>query len=806
MTKISFDNTKFLINLSDDDQLSDNRNEYDVNSTQHDSINDDSDQQEPGQSEIPDENIISGEYESLDYDLCENILYQSEEKKRSRRNLIKIEFMRWLVMFFVGVLTGFVASFIDYSVVHVSDLKFKYVRRFVDNCVENYCLEQPYLIWIGFNGILVFVGALLTVYLEPVAAGSGIPQIKCYLNGVKVPHVVRLQTIFTKVVGVICAVGGGLFVGKEGPMIHSGAVIAAGISQGKLNFFRKFDFGIFEFFRTDTEKRDFVSGGAAAGVSAAFGAPVGGVLFSLEEGASFWNQGLTWRIFFASMISTFTLNIVSSYMRDHPWDLSYPGLFNFGSFDTTTYSGIEIPIFIVMGIIGGLLGALFNHINIKLTKYRRKYITNKWTRVVEAMMVAIMTGTISYLFLYINNDCKAMRHDQEEVTSQFFCNDGEYSSTASILFNTPEESLKKLFHEKPGTYQAGTLAVYCICVFLTACWTYGLFMPSGLFIPSLLIGAGWGRLFGVMLNYMFPGQTWIDFGKYALIGAAAQLGGIVRMTISLTVIVMEATGNITFGLPIMIVLMVAKWVGDLFNEGIYDMHIHLQGIPLLGWEPEPVMSNIAAAEVMSHPVTVFRTKESVGRIVEILKHEPHNGFPVVEDYDPFIEQASGMNLILFGRCRMRIFVIALQSSEGGAETFGTFQGTILRSQLIVLLKKKAFEEYSDSQMIKRSLTVRDFREAYPRFTPIHQISITPQERNFTIDLTPFMNPAAYTVTDVASFPRIFKLFRALGLRHVPVVDKRHKVVGIVTRKDLARYKVSRHFGTMSVGEKFISSK
>lgn len=131
-------------------------------------------------------------------------------------------------------------------------------------------LVIPYIFYVLTNIIPVILGSVLVTYVEPVAAGSGIPAVKCYLNGIKIPKVVRLKTLVVKAIGVITSVVGGLAGGKEGPMVHCGAVIAAGISQGKSSSFDK-DFGVFRYFRDDHEKRDFVVGGASAGVAAAFG-------------------------------------------------------------------------------------------------------------------------------------------------------------------------------------------------------------------------------------------------------------------------------------------------------------------------------------------------------------------------------------------------------------------------------------------------------------------------------------------------------------------------------------------------------
>ena len=159
--------------------------------------------------------------------------------------------------------------------------------------------------------------------------------------------------------------------------------------------------------------------------------------------------------------------------------------------------------------------------------------------------------------------------------------------------------------------------------------------------------------------------------------------------------------------------------------------------------------------------------ENVGRVIELLKTTTHNGFPVV---DPLSED---------------------EKSSG--KKFGVFRGMILRSQLIVLLKHKVFFERG-KQPAKHQLTMKDFRDAYPRFQPVRTIRVSPLERECCLDLQPFMNVMPYTVHEESSISRVFHLFRAIGLRHLIVVDHHNQVVGIVTRKDLARYRQWSHMG------------
>uniref|UniRef100_A0A2K5CF22 Chloride channel protein n=1 Tax=Aotus nancymaae TaxID=37293 RepID=A0A2K5CF22_AOTNA len=795
--------------------------------------------------EEEDEILPRKDYESLDYDRCINDPYlevlETMDNKKGRR----YEAVKWMVVFAIGVCTGLVGLFVDFFVRLFTQLKFGVVQTFsaaVEECSQKGCLALSLLELLGFNLTFVFLASLL-VLIEPVAAGSGIPEVKCYLNGVKVPGIVRLRTLLCKILGVLFSVAGGLFVGKEGPMIHSGSVVGAGLPQFQSISLRKIQLN-FPYFRSDRDKRDFVSAGAAAGVAAAFGAPIGGTLFSLEEGSSFWNQGLTWKVLFCSMSATFTLNFFRSGIQFGSWgSFQLPGLLNFGEFKCSDsdkkchlWTAMDLGFFVVMGVIGGLLGATFNCLNKRLAKYRMRNVhpKPKLVRYLRSRLPLACSGSLSLV----------TSEDMNSSIKTFFCPNDTYNDMATLFFNPQESAILQLFHQD-GTFSPITLALFFVLYFLLACWTYGISVPSGLFVPSLLCGAAFGRLVANVLK-SYIGLGHIYSGTFALIGAAAFLGGVVRMTISLTVILLESTNEITYGLPIMVTLMVAKWTGDFFNKGIYDIHVGLRGVPLLEWETEVEMDKLRASDIMEPNLTYVYPHTRIQSLVSILRTTVHHAFPVVTENRGNEKEFMKGNQLISNNIKFKKSSILTRAgeqrkrsqsmksypsselrnmcdehiaSEEPAEKEDllqqmlerrytpypnlypdqspsedwtmeerfrplTFHGLILRSQLVTLLVRGVCYSESQSSASQPRLSYAEMAEDYPRYPDIHDLDLTLLNPRMIVDVTPYMNPSPFTISPNTHVSQVFNLFRTMGLRHLPVVNAVGEIVGIITRHNL----------------------
>lgn len=447
----------------------------------------------------------------------------------------------------------------------------------------------------------------------------------------------------------------------------------------------------------------------------------------------------------------------------------------------------------------------------------------------------------------ISNDSSQLQVTSEDVNSStktFFCPNETYNDMATLFFNPQESAILQLFHQD-STFSPVTLALFFALYFLLACWTYGISVPSGLFVPSLLCGAAFGRLVANVLK-SYIGLGHIYSGTFALIGAAAFLGGVVRMTISLTVILIESTNEITYGLPIMITLMVAKWTGDFFNKGIYDIHVGLRGVPLLEWETEAEMDKLRASDIMEPNLTYVYPHTRIQSLVSILRTTVHHAFPVVTENRGNEKEFMKGNQLISNNIKFKKSSILTRAgeqrrrsqsmksypsselrnvcdehlpSEEPAEKEDllqqmlerrytpypnlypdqspsedwtmeerfrplTFHGLILRSQLVTLLVRGVCYSESQSSASQPRLSYAEMAEDYPRYPDIHDLDLTLLNPRMIVDVTPYMNPAPFTVSPNTHVSQVFNLFRTMGLRHLPVVNAVGEIVGIITRHNL----------------------
>ncbi|KAH1223122.1 Chloride channel protein CLC-d [Glycine max] len=743
-----------------------------------------------------------GGVESLDYEVIENFAYREEQAQRGKLYVSYLLVVKWFFALLIGICTGLAAVVINIAVENFAGWKFSVTFNIIQ---KSYI--AGFVVYVLINLALVFSSVYIITQFAPAAAGSGIPEIKGYLNGVDIHGILLFRTLIGKIFGSIGSVGGGLALGKEGPLVHTGACIASLLGQVggvlssvlftllcyKYPFFDKggstkyhLNSRWFQVFKSDRDRRDLVTCGCAAGVAAAFRAPVGGVLFALEEVTSWWRSQLMWRVFFTSAVVAVVVRAAMGWCKSGKcghfgsggfiiWDISelrsklLP--FSLGQED---YSFAELFPMAIIGVIGGLLGSLFNQLTLYITTWRRNHLHKKGSRVkiIEACLVSILTSAISFGLPLLRKCSPCPDSDLASGIEcprppgmygnyvNFFCSkDKEYNDLATIFFNTQDDAIRNLFSAKTiNEYSSQSLLTFLVMFYALAVITFGTAVPAGQFVPGIMIGSTYGRLVGMFVVKYYRRLN-IEEGTYALLGAASFLGGSMRMTVSLCVIMVEISNNLKFLPLIMLVLLISKAVGDAFNEGIYEEQAQLRGIPLLESRPKYEMRNMTAKEACgSGRVVSFPRVVKVSDVVSILRSNKHNGFPVID------HTRSGEPLVI---------------------------GLVLRSHLLVILQSKVDFQHSplpsDPRGGGRSIRHDSGEFAKPVSSKgicIDDIHLSSDDLEMYIDLAPFLNPSPYIVPEDMSLTKVYNLFRQLGLRHLFVVPRPSCVVGLITRKDL----------------------
>eukprot|EP00301_Raphidiophrys_heterophryoidea_P006033 c12470_g1_i2.p1 GENE.c12470_g1_i2~~c12470_g1_i2.p1 ORF type:complete len:765 (+),score=173.30 c12470_g1_i2:86-2380(+) len=717
-------------------------------------------------SEFPHLSPRTFEFDSLNHERIINHYYITEQTQNyTKRNRKFFGYTgktatRWILTLLTGILTALVAKTLMEMIDILSRARTQKLDELQHDAggTQQLSTFKMFALYSSWNLLLAGTSCLMVLYISPQAAGSGIAEVKAYLNGTYLPKFLSFRAFFVKLIGTVLSVSSGLMVGPEGPLVHLGALIGSALTRGVKNF-RFSLFGkqytktimlpLLLPFRNDSDRRDFISIGVAAGFAAAFGAPIGGVLFSLEEASTYWSGKLMWRALTAATLACLVLNALTGK------DLSYFGLISLKTHtedNVANYNSIaELPAYGALGVMGGLLGALYNATYQALASHRPRSNRAKF---VEILVISMLTSTTLYFSAVYIGTCSDTRDDWLEGSDfslRFNCDEGKYNELASLIFGVKEDVIKEIIYD-PSRFSPMTLLTCFLIFFPLQLIAFGTAVPAGIFMPSILVGCSFGGFFGTFLKDHW--YTKINPGSYALMGAVALLGGIQRTTISLCVIMMEGTGETEYLLPIIFTTVVANYIGNYFNSGVYEMSLHLKHIPFLEHQIHHEFHVFQAKDVMNKEVEAIPIRASVQSVINLLSTSTHAGFPVVLE------------------------------GQAGVEGSRKLVGFILRDQLYTLLENIELGSVkSNSQHFLHNIQVPSLHSPH-RMEHMLESQISESGKSLMIDLESAMNIGPHMVTPECPLSRAYLLFCSMGLRHLVVVDSHHTVVGVITRKDL----------------------
>uniref|UniRef100_A0A3Q2CDD9 Chloride channel, voltage-sensitive 2a n=1 Tax=Cyprinodon variegatus TaxID=28743 RepID=A0A3Q2CDD9_CYPVA len=508
----------------------------------------------------------------------------------------------WIFLILLGLVMALVSWVMDYAIAFCQEAQ-KWMYGGLDN---NMALQ--YIAWVSYPVVLITFSAGFTQILAPQAVGSGIPEMKTILRGVVLKEYLTFKTFVAKVIGLTCALGSGMPLGKEGPFVHVASLCAALLSKFMAAVFG----GIYMVTFLFAEMCDYLSVHLC----------VTGVLFSIEVTSTFFAVRNYWRGFFAATFSAFIFRVLAVWNQEEE---TITALFKTRFRLDFPFDLQELPAFAILGIACGFGGALFVYLNRLIVECMRKQKTiNKFLlrkRLVYPALVTLLVSTLTFPPGFGQFMAGQLTQHESLVTlfdNRTWCRQGVAEEFDYISHHHAWK------HPQVNVFI--TLILFIIMKFWMSAVATTMPVPCGAFMPVFLIGAGFGRLVGEIMAAMFPDGIHADGtvypivpGGYAVVGAAA-LSGAVTHTVSTAVIVFELTGQISHILPVMIAVILANAVAQSLQPSLYDSIIRIKKLPYL---PELGMGhhekyNIRVEDIMVRDVRFITLNSSYRDLQEVL--------------------------------------------------------------------------------------------------------------------------------------------------------------------------------------------
>jgi CIC family chloride channel protein len=419
----------------------------------------------------------------------ERIALQDEVENYARASRIRL-LPRVLI---VGLLAGVIAVAFRMALHGAESLRDQYLR-------DTGAGWASFLLLWGTAALCTWIAIILVRKISPAAGGSGIPHLKAVLL-----HMRRfrpLQVIFVKFVGGVLAMGSGLVLGREGPTIQMGG--AAGKIVGRL-------FGM-----TQDERFILIAAGSGAGLSAAFNAPLAGLVFVLEEIQRTFRR----RVFFATLLASAVADTISRLA------LGQDPVFHIPDFEIPSLG--LLPIFLLVGVVAGLFGTAFNSSLLATLNILPRVLPRK-----NVFVIGVVAGLAVAAAAMISPSLVGSGHGLTEKAL----------AGSAVL--------------------APLLGIVAIRFALTLV-SYATGAPGGIFAPLLALGACSGLAVGLAVAPWYPVEI-PNLGIFAVVGMAALFSSTVQAPLTGIVLIVEMTGQNTLMLPLLVACLTAYLVPELFG-------------------------------------------------------------------------------------------------------------------------------------------------------------------------------------------------------------------------------------------------